>query len=309
MQKALASRQPHARLLVVAAGAALALLASAERADASMIIGRNATNVVLAVDGKGMALVTFRERGKVRRVLAWGAINDDVKFKIDYSGGWGAFRKPVWKTFKNRCTLYDGPPLAWLVAACKAPDGSYWALQRWQRMLPNQGYAPRTWIESAWELHLSHWRGPVPSLEIYLDWVFRGKYHHLFGRYSYRGRPVHGYKSTSTGVPLDPYGRNIYLDVFGSALGAGWKRENSFLAHRPNGNFCYGFYSRPSYYDKTTRPAAHGARYRATAIGPGVSPDAFWTGAGLGGYDPEYEARMNELGDRIAAGDRLCRQH
>ena len=32
--------------------------------------------------------------------------------------------------------------LVWLVAACRAPDGSYWALQRWQRLLPMRGIAP-----------------------------------------------------------------------------------------------------------------------------------------------------------------------
>lgn len=297
-----------ARIAVVLAAAGGGFLAT-DSVEASQILARNATRVTLAVDGRGVALITYRDRGRVRRVLAWGATNAAVRFRVDYSGGWRTSRRPVWKRFKNRCRLYDGPPLAWLVKACKAPDGSYWALQAWQRMLPNQGYRPWKPIQSAWELHLSHWRGPLPVLEIYLDWVFGGRFHHLFGRYAYLGRPVHGFRTTSTGIPLDPYGRNIYLDVFDSALGSGWKRENSFLAHRPNGNFCYGFYPRPSYYDDTRRPAAHGRRYRATAIGPGVAPDVFWTGDGLGSFDAEHERRMNELGGQIAGGDRLCRQH
>ena len=46
----------------------------------------------------------------------------------------------VWPTFRNACAPYDGPALVYLVAACKAPDGSYWALQRWQRGLPLLGF-------------------------------------------------------------------------------------------------------------------------------------------------------------------------
>jgi hypothetical protein len=295
------------RIRVVVLGVIAALMASAP-ADASTLITRGALEIRLTVDGKGRALVTYKQAGVRKRVLAWGAINDDVKFKLDYAGGWGTFRRPVWKSIRG-CGQYDGPPLHWLVAACKAPDGSYWALQRWQRMLPNQGYPPKTGLQRARELHLSHWRGELPKLEIYLDWIYSGRFHHLFGRYTYRGRGVHGFRSTSMGIPLDPYGRNIYLDVFNSALGPGWKRENSFLAHRPRGNFCYGFFPRPSYYDRTRRPAAHGQRYRATAIGPGVTPDVFWTAPGLGAYDPAHEAQMNALSDQIAGDSGHCRQH
>jgi len=42
-------------------------------------------------------------------------------------------------------------------------------------------------------------------------------------------------------MPLDSYGRNVFVDTFGSAYGPGWKRENSFLTHGPGGAFCYGF--------------------------------------------------------------------
>ena len=278
-------------------------------AQGSMVIARNATRMKLAVDAQGIAHVSYRDRGKQRHALAWGAINDQIKFKVDYSGGWGAFRKPLWRSI-TACDRYDGPKLAWFVAACKAPDGSYWALQRWQRMLPNLGYRPWNRLQSAWELHLSHWHGPPPQLDIYLDWVYRGRFHHLFGRYQYNGKPVHGYKSTTAGVPLDPYGRNIYLDTYNSAYGPGWKRENSFLAHRPTGTFCYGFFPRDSFYEKNKRvPAGHGQRYRATAIGPGVSPDPSWEHMGLGAFDPAYEADMNRFQDELMAGDRLCKQH
>jgi hypothetical protein len=261
-------------------------------ASASTIVDRNATRISLRVDGRGFAAVSYRAAGRTRHVLAWGAINDQLKFKLDYSGGSRTFGRQVWRDVRS-CLPYDGPALAWLVAACKAPDGSYWALQRWQRLLPSR---------RAWELHLSHWRGPLPQLEIYLDWVFRGRYHHLFGRYHYNDKPVHGRRSTRTGKPLDPFGRNIYLDVLGSARGQRWVRENAFLAHRPSGTFCYGFYPRGG------RPPGHGQRYRATAIGPGVSPDAYWEESGLGAFDPEHEAEMNRLQDALMARDKLCRR-
>lgn len=292
---------------------AVALLATAAAmvvpaAPASTLIDRNARNVTLKVDGNGFAVVSYRVGKRTRHVLAWGAINDQAKFRLDYSGGWGAFRKPLWKTI-SECRPYDGPALSWLVRACKAPDGSYWALQSWQRLLPNQGYRPFNRLQASWELHLSHWNGPTPQLDLYLDWVYGGKHHHAFGRYFYNGKSVHGHRSTSKGVPLDPYGRNVYLDVYGSVYGMTWVRENSFLTHKPSGSFCYGFFPRPSYYDRTTRPPGHGLRYRATAIGPGVAPDPYWEKAGLGQFDAQYEADMNRFQDELMAGDRLCRQH
>jgi hypothetical protein len=288
--------------------AILTAAASSVSATGSTIIDRNASAVTLKVNDSGMALVSYRAGGRPRRVVAWGAINDQVRFRLDYSGGRRSFGRPVWQTV-TQCLPYDGPDVAWLVKACKAPDGSYWALQRWQRLLPSQGYRPFTKLQAATELHLSHWRGPLPQLDIFLDWVYRGRYHHLFGRYQYNGRGVHGHRTTSTGVPLDPYGRNIYLDSFGSAHGNRWARINAFIAHKPNGTFCYGFFPRRSSYDNSMRPAAHGSRYRATAIGPGVTPDAYWEHTGLGAFDAVHEADMNRLQDELMAGDRLCRQH
>jgi hypothetical protein len=297
------------RRLLLLLLAIVAALAAVTPASASTLITRNARNLTLTTNGDGMAAMTFREpSGRVRHVVAWGAINADVRFRLDYAGGWGHFHRQVWKSIKA-CGDYDGPRLDWLVVACKAPDGSYWAIQAWQRMLPDLGYRPRNWLEAAREFRLSHWRGEIPKLEIYLDWVYGGKYHHLFGRYTYRGKPVHGFRSTSTGVPLDRLGRNIYLDTYNSAYGPGWRRENSFLAHKPDGNFCYGFFPHKSYYDKSRRPAGHGRRYRAMASGPGVAPDPFWTALGLGEFDQAYEQQMNKLSDEIAGSDRLCHRH
>ena len=291
--------------ILVLLAAALVLAAPAA---ASELIGRNAKGVSLEVNRQGMALVTYRQNGQVRRILAWGAVDDDVRFKMDYSGGWGTFRKQMWKSFQDASRAYDGPRLPYLVTARKAPDGSYWALQAWRRMLPNHGHRPWKPSQTVWELHLSHWRGELPKIEIWLDWIYRGRFHHLFGHYTYRDKPVFGYSNTPKGNPLDPYGRNIFVDTFDSAYGSGWRRENSFLTHRPNGNFCYGFYPRDSIYDGSPRPAGQGARYRASAMGPGVTPVVIWEGRGLGAFDPAYEAEMNRIGKQIAGNDPRCQK-
>jgi hypothetical protein len=263
---------------------AAAALAVATPAHASELIDRNARFPTLVVNGAGEALVAYHARGRARKVSAHGAINarspsrtsPQVRFRLNY-----AAKKIAGAT----CLPYDGPPLAWLVRACKAPDGSYWALQSWQRALPNYGLTG-TATQRAWELRLSHWTGPLPHLEIDVDWSYR-RFDHLYGRYTYRGSPVHGFRATPQGSPLDRYGRNVYVDTLGSRYGRGWKRENSFLAQRPTGAFCYSFVPHGD------RPVGRGARYRATVIGPGVTPDVMWHGASPGPFDAERERQAN----------------
>jgi hypothetical protein len=274
--------------------AVMAAVALAPSAQASELIDRNASRISLAVARDGKALVTYRAQGKLHRVLAWDAVNaiaptrsrPQVKFKLDYSGGWGMFRRPVWKTFQNACQPYDGPELHWLVASCRAPDGSYWALQSWQRMLPNYGLKP-TPKQAVWELRLSHWTGEPAVLEVSTNWAYR-RFDHIFGRFTYLASPVYGFRSTSAGVPLDTFGRNLYVDTFNSAYGRGWKRENSFLMHRGSGAFCYGFFRHGP------RPAGRGHRYRATIIGPGVTPDIFWESEAPGAYSRELDVVAND---------------
>jgi hypothetical protein len=278
-------------------------------AAASELIDRNAQGVRLAVDGSGRALVTYRAEGRLHHVLAWGAIDArqptrsqvQVAFRKDYSGR-------SWVSFKDACRAYDGPKLAFAVAACAAPDGSYWALQSWRRTLPNFDGKPSARL-GAPELRLSHWSGPIATLEAWNDWVYGGRFHHLFGRYTYNGRPVHGFSATTVGNPTDSYGRNIYVDTFDSRYGKGWHRENAFLAHNPTGVFCYGFYK------FTPRGPGNGAQYRLSAIGPGVTPDVSITLAGLHDYNPSdpadvaYEKQQNALLDSVAAGDQKCKVH
>ena len=218
-----------------------------------------------------------------------------MHFKKDYSGGRGK-----WKHFKNTCRPYDGPKLAWFLAGCKASDGSYWALQMWQRMLPNVGYVPWTHGQKVWEVHVSHWTGEIAQLEAYSDWVYAGRFHEVFGQATYRGQPVYGYRTTRSGNPLDTYGRLIFLDTFNSAYGQGWRRENSFVAHNPSGMFCYGFYPYSSYGSyppqRSVKLAGNGKRYRLTLYGPGVTPDVATYVDGLPDYD--REPHPVRLGDR-----------
>ena len=285
------------------------LLFSAPSAFASEIIDRNAHAVRLGVDVNGRALVTYTVRGRVMHVRASGAINarqptksrPQIRFRKDYSGRY-------WTSFRNQCRAYDGPRLAFQVAACAAPDGSYWALQSWRRTLPNFDGRPRNGLGS-WELHLSHWSSAIATLDAWTDWVYGGRYHHLFGRLTYDGKPVYGFSATSVGSPLDGYGRNIYVDTFDSRYGKGWRRENAFLAHQPTGVFCYGF------YQFTSRGPGVGAKYRLSAIGPGVTPDVSITLPGLHDFNPNssadvaYEQQQNALQDSIAGADKKCHVH
>jgi hypothetical protein len=291
----------HAAFALVLVVAAMC----ASTASASQLIDRNATNVKLAVNAKGEALITFRDAGKVKHVLAWGAINaiaptrarSQVELKLDYAGGWGRYHKNYYKTFGARCGAYDGPPLAWKVTACKAPDGSYWALQSWQRMLPNYGLTP-TASSAVWELRLSHWTGDLPVLTIDTDWAWH-QWDHLFGTYTYGESPVFGFRSTPAGNPLDTFGRNIYVDTFDSTYGKGWKRENSFLAHTNTGAFCYSFNPHGPH------PSGKGIKYRATVEGPGVTPDVMWQGSSPGAYVKDVDLQAN---DAIAQlGDAQCK--
>jgi hypothetical protein len=293
------------RLAGVAVLAAAAI--AAQGASGSQLIDRNASHIKLETNAKGEAMLTYSAGGKAKHVLAWGAVNavppapgkTQVAFTLDYSGGYGKYHVGnYWSTGSWSCLPYDGPPLAWEVAACKAPDGSYWALQAWQRALPDWGVAPSA-AQSAYELHLSHWTGALPVLSITTDWSYH-RFDHLFGTLTFQGVAEYGFKSTSAGVPEDTFGRNIYVDTLDSAYGTGWKRENSFLTHGPKGSFCYGFYPHGGH------PVGKGTKYRATVIGPGVAPDAMWEGDAPGPYNASADAEANA--QQAALQDPKCNQ-
>jgi hypothetical protein len=288
--------------LVVIVVAVLGGLASS--ASASQLVDRNASAIKLEVNSKGEALISYKAHGKQKHVLAWGAVNaiaptksrQQLAFKLDYAGGWGKYHSDYWKTFKNSCGAYDGPKLAWFVTGCTASDGSYWALQAWQRMLPNYGVKASA-TQSVWELRLSHWTGDLPVLTIDTDWAWH-QWDHLFGTFTYDGQPVFGYKATPGGNPLDTFGRNIYVDTYDSVYGKGWMRENSCLTHTNSGAFCYSVNPHGSH------PAGKGTQYRATVEGPGVTPDVMWQGASPGPYDKAADLVAND--EIMQLGDGQC---
>jgi hypothetical protein len=305
------------RVLVRIFVGAIALVAT-KAAFAGQLIDKNAVHPSLAVNRDGIALITYTKAGRLRHTLAWGAVNarlrpkrpglPQVRFRIDYSGGSGAFHDPLWTHFRDVCGRYDGPRLPWLVAACRAPDGSYWALQRWQVSLPNFGLAPWLSRQRAWWLRLAHWRGPLPKLEAHVDWVYDGQFQEVFGRYTYRGVGIRGFGNARAGIPTDDYGRLLYLDTRNSKYGSGWYREKGLLSEGPPGMFCYGFFP-------NDRGLGTGDRYRITAAGPGVMPDVFWSAPGLHRYDPknpadvELEQRMNAKLDQLRGSWNRCTQH
>ncbi len=307
------------RVAVVLSCLVAAFFLLPETAHASQLIARNTSNESLVVSKGGQALLTYHSRGRVWRVLAWGAAGarfpsttqPQVAFRIDRSGGWRSTGRPLWKTMRNACGPYRGPAIPFVLAACTAPDGSHWAVQRWQRHRANYGVPPWKPGHDAWELRLSHWRGPVAQLEVWLDWSYSGRWHHLFGRYTYLGKPVHGFAWTPQGDPVDTYGRVLSLDTLDSPYGPGWQRENGFLARPPDGTFCYGFVPH-RLASGEVRPPGVGKRYRLATSGPGVTPDVAWEGAALHDFRPndpgdrELEARMNALQQEIAQGSRPC---
>ena len=318
------------RRLVALAIALAAALVVAAAASASQLIDRNATGVRLAVNARGEALLTYRARGGLHHVLAWGAVDArhptsgqrQVRFQKDYAGGWGKYHGEYWRTFRNGCHGYDGPKLVYVVAACGAPDGSYWAVQSWQTPLPDLGIPPWLPVQRAWELHLSHWHGPTAQLEAWTDWVYGGRFQEIFGRLTYVGQPVYGFGTTRTGVPTDSFGRLVYLDTFNSKYGTGWKRENSFVTHKPTGIFCYGFfqfdpmkYPHPPGFPSTPRGPGTGEKYRLTVTGPGVTPDVSLVVPGLHDYNPsnpadvEYERKQDALLFSMLGPDKDCRHH
>jgi hypothetical protein len=197
-----------------------------------------------------------------------------------------------------------------VVAACKAPDASYWALQSWQRSLPLLGVEPWLPGQSAWELHVSHWSGPAAALEVSPNWTYGGAFEGLFGRLTYLGLPVYGFGTTAVGNPRDRYGRNVYIDTYNSAYGRGWQRESAIVVHRSTGTFCHSFVpARPpaGYPSTDLRPGGRGERYRVTVMGPGVTPVVQWEGAGLGTYDARRDDELNRLFDTLMTGDAICR--
>jgi len=291
------------RLSVTTLLAVLVGLVGAHAASSSTLVARNAKNLHLYVRGD-RALVTFSEYGVSKRVLVSGAVNalkptpevPQVKFALDYGP-----RKRTESLFTkaSSCRKYDGPKLAFFVTGCKAPDGSYWAIQRWRYWWPFFGYAPWLTYQRDWAYHISHWTGPIAKIELWSDWIDRAHGstapHFVFGRLIYNDVPVYGFRAGNGGQPLDGYGRVLYWESLDSKLGAGWWRLTGILARNPSGTFCHAMVPLPTYSnypDPHVVDAGNGKRYRVYAEGPGVTPLVLAEVDDPGNWDPNNAAKV-----------------
>ena len=302
-----------------ALAACAAALAAPAAATGAIFGDLNVRDPSLKVGSSGTALVEYTTATGVRRhVLVWGAVGGvpnpsvsarQARFELDYSGGWKS-RKDAsfWRTVRDACRPYDGPSLPFFVAGCTAPDGSYWALQAWQRNLPMRGFPPWTAKQRGVELHVSHWRGELPRLELYARWTYERSAQGIFGRLVYRGKPVYGTRTSSATV-RDPFSRNVYIDTFDSGYGPGWRHDTAIATHAGNGGFCYTFVPQapPAGYPKST-PNGHplGEKHRVSAIGPGVTPIVQAVVPRLRTYDPDAQRAATRIFDRILGRDTHC---
>src|SRR4051812_50017822 len=94
------------RLLLFALFVSLALPGAA---SAAQLIDRNASNVRIATNAKGEALLTYTKSGVAKHILIWGAINalppaaggHQAKFSLDYAGGGGKYHTQDWRGVKG----------------------------------------------------------------------------------------------------------------------------------------------------------------------------------------------------------------
>jgi hypothetical protein len=305
----------HVAVCIVAL--ALGLPVAATGASFGDLSVRNPT---LKVNASGIALVEYTTSAGLRRhVLVWGAVNGlpnpvgqrvaQQRFRLDYSGGWKSRGNPrYWRTLANACGRYDGPRLPFFVTGCTAPDGSHWALQAWRRNLPMRGFAPWTDKQRGVELHVSHWSGRLPVLQVYRHWTYGRTLQGIFGRLLYRGRPVYGTRTASATV-RDEWARNVSIDTFDSDYGPGWKHDTAIATHPGNGGFCYSFVRQapPAGYP-SSEPNGNGLgkRHRVSVIGPGVTPIVQVTVPRLTQFDAAAQRAATARFDAILGGDRHC---
>jgi hypothetical protein len=207
-------------------------------ADASVKIAWAAKNPSLRVSAGGAAEISWTTPAGVRRharVAPTGALRYGARVRMpNVAGRTGAVRLPhramVWRT----------------------PDGTYWALQQWRRLTGRPV-----------ELRFSRWRG-APTKLTFRAVCCKWRSERIMGRASFHGRPIYGFSNTPAGVPLDKFGRNVYLDTFRYGK---WRRMMGILTHRYDGS-----------YSLWIRKYWRGKRYRAAISGPNwgwtLAPDA-----------------------------------
>jgi hypothetical protein len=225
-------------LAVVAAAALVAAAASAAAARASVEVAIYAQHPSLRVDAAGNAEITWLAAGGGRRSLLV-ARDGSLRFGAALAGA--DVSRPT-----------TAVQLPWAVLVRQTPDGSFYALQSWRRL-----------DDGPIELRFSRWRGEPTTLTLRTVCCKWGSVN-VTGSASFHGRPIFGFHATRQGNPLDPLGRNVYLDTF---RGGRWQRMMGILTHRPTGSFSLWI---RSYWV--------GSSYRGTIPGPNwgwtLGPDA-----------------------------------
>ena len=251
-------------------GASLLLVPSA---PASELLGdRDVTDATLQVNGRGEASSSYtRSTGAPRRVLVWGAVNACRRARASHRCGsrmttraaGGSTGRQCGAPSPNRCQLYDGPSLPNLVAACKAPDGSYWALQHWQRYLRCAASLRSARVTASRSSTSRTGTGPYRSSRFPRTGPTTA-----VGRGSSGDSPTRASPCTASARPRQPgpsrTRRYVYIDTLNSRFGPGWQRAAGILTHVANGAFCYSFVPQepPPGYPATT-PAS---RAKVTGI-------------------------------------------
>jgi hypothetical protein len=226
------------RVALLTALLAATALGSAVAAPASVEVAVDAHGATLQVDAAGNAEVRWTAADGSQRSLLVGRDGS-----LRYGGLSGPdVSRPAADT-----------SIPWAVAVRQTPDGRFYALQAWQRL--DSGPV---------ELRFSRWEGAPTKLTLETVCCKWG-HENVIGTASFHGRPIYGFKATTQGSPLDPYGRNVYLDSY---RGGRWERMMGILTHRPTGSFSLWI-----------RPELAGGQYRGTIPGPNwgwtLGPDAF----------------------------------
>ena len=225
-------RPPLIAALLVAA------LVAPGSAAASLRVASNALHPTLKVVAGGTAEVDWTRAGGGR-----GSV-------VIYPNGSRRFGAHLKGSDISFATTAVSLPMVRVVR--QTPDGRYWGLQAWRRLRSGPV-----------ELRFSRWRG-APTLLTLGAVCCKWHSENIVGQATFHGRAIYGYRATSTGNPLDKFGRNVYLDTY---RGGGWRRMMGILTHRPTGKFSLWI-----------RPYWRGTAYRGRIIGPNwnrtLGPDA-----------------------------------
>jgi len=213
-----------------------ALLAPAS-ASASLKVASWARHPTLKVGANGAAEVDWTSHGRRHSVVIYRS---------------GALRYGTHVKGRDVSFPTTAVSIPMALAVRQTPNGSYWGLQAWRRL--------RT---GPLELRFSRWKG-TPTLLTLGAVCCKWRSENIVGQATFHGKPIFGRHATRTGVPLDKFGRNVYLDTF---RGSAWRRMMGILTHRNTGRFSLWI-----------RPHWRGTAYRGTIIGPNwgwtLGPDA-----------------------------------